>query len=78
MTYQERAAELCEKCGQSEVCGYYIRDMQHKCEYLQNVMYGWELGQEDTLDTVESFVSNGNSEWTDNFMEGLKETLKGG
>ena len=76
MTYQERVAELCEKCGQSEVCGYYMRDMQSKCEYLQNVMHGWELGQEDTLDTVESFVSNGNSEWTDNFMEGLKETLK--
>ncbi len=76
MRYQERAAELCEKCDQSEVCGYYIRDMQYKCEYLQNVMHGWELGQEDTLDTVESFVSNGNSEWTDNFMEGLKETLK--
>jgi len=78
MTYQERAAELCEKCGQSEVCGYYMRDMQYKCEYLQNVMHGWELGQEDTLDTVESFVSNGNSEWTYNFMEGLKEALKGG
>lgn len=78
MTYQERAAELCEKCGQSEVCGYYMRDMQYKCEYLQNVMHGWELGQEDTLDTVESFVSKGNSEWTDNFMEGLKEALKGG
>lgn len=39
-------------------------------------MYGWELGQQDTLDAVESLVSNGNSEWTNNFMEGLKETLK--
>lgn len=76
MTYQERAAELCEKCGQLEVCGYYKRDLQRKCEYLQNVMYGWELGQQDTLDAVESFVSNCNSDWTDNFMEGLKETLK--
>ena len=76
MTYQERAAELCEKCEQLEVCGYYKRDLQRKCEYLQNVMYGWELGQQDTLDAVESYADRGNSDWTDNFMEGLKETLK--
>lgn len=77
MTYQERIAELCEKCGQSEVCGYYIRGMQYKCNYLQNVMDGWELGQQDTLDAVEDYVSNGNSEWTTEFMEGLREKLKG-
>lgn len=76
MTYEEREADVCKVCGQSEVCGYYKRDLQRKCEYLQNVMHGWELGQQDTLDAVESFVSNGNSDWTNNFMEGLKETLK--
>lgn len=76
MTYEEREADVCKSCGQLDVCGYYKRNLQRKCEYMQNVMYGWELGQQDTLDAVESFVSNGNSEWTDNFMEGLKETLK--
>lgn len=39
-------------------------------------MYGWELGQQDTLDAVESYADRGNSDWTSNFMEGLKETLK--
>ena len=76
MTYKERETDVCRVCSQSEVCGYYKRDLQRKCEYLQNIMYGWELGQQDSLDAVESYVSNGNSNWTDNFMEGLKETLK--
>ena len=76
MTYKERETDVCRVCSQSEVCGYYKRDLQRKCEYLQNIMYGWELGQQDSLDAVESYVSNGNSNWTDNFMEGLTETLK--
>ena len=49
MTYEERKATLCKECGQEEVCGFYLRSIQDKCEYLQNVMYGWELGQQDTL-----------------------------
>ena len=77
MTYKEREASICKVCGQEEICGYYKRDLQRKCEYLQNVMYGWELGQQDTLDAVESFVSNGNSSWTDEFMEGLRQILEG-
>ena len=76
MTHKEREADVCMGCGQAVVCGYYKRDLRRKCEYLQNVMYGWELGQQDTLDAVESYADKGNSDWTSNFMEELKETLK--
>ena len=76
MTHKEREADVCMGCGQADVCGYYKRDLCRKCEYLQNVMYGWELGQEDTLEAVESYASKGNSDWTYNFMEGLRQSLK--
>ena len=76
MTYKERITALCKECGDSEVCGYYLRSLQDKCEYLQAVGYGWELGQQDTLDAVEDYVDRGNSTFTEEFMSGLKQHLE--
>ena len=76
MTYSERQKQICEECGQPETCGYVSRGLQSKCLYLQNVMYGWELGQKDTLDAVETCVDKGNSAATEEFMNGLKQFIE--
>ena len=78
MTYMERESAVCKECGQADVCGYYARDLQRKCVYLQNVMYGWELGQEDTLEAVENYVDRGNSVLTEKFMDGLRQSIDNG
>ena len=75
MTYKERIKAICEECGQSEACGHYLRDLQRKCEYLQNVMYGWEMGHQDTIEAVEDYVDKGNSAATEEFMEGLRQHI---
>ena len=76
MTYTERINNICDTCGQSEVCGYYFHNAQRRCEYLQAFSYGWKLGQEDTIAAVEDYVDRGNSAFTEEFMTGLRESIK--
>lgn len=39
-------------------------------------MTDWNYGQYDTLNAVENYVDRGNSNWTEEFMDELKEYLK--
>lgn len=75
MTYKERMQDICNGCDQSEVCGYYLTDNRRGCEYLNDIEYGWKLGQKDTLEAVESYVDRGNSTFTEEFMAGLKQLV---
>jgi len=75
MKKEERKSAICAKCADREVCGYYLTSEKRECDYLQNVMEGWELGQEDTIAAVEDYVDRGNSAATEEFMNGLKEVL---
>ncbi len=52
MTYEERKQQVCKVCHNRIGCAYPSRDLEDKCTYLQNVMEGWELGQEDTLKSL--------------------------
>ena len=50
MTYNERMAQFCEKqCVDRKECEYVLCKNTFRCDYLSGIMYGWELGQEDTL-----------------------------
>lgn len=76
MNYTERKQAICEKCEGQEVCGFYFTPEREECEYLQNVMEGCKLGQQDTLVAVEDYVDRGNSVFTEEFMNGLKQKLE--
>ena len=76
MTKQERIAEICKECDQSEVCGWYMHNQEDRCEYITSISEGWDYGQYDTLETVENYVYEVNSTWTEEFTKGLKEHLK--
>ena len=76
MTKQERIAEICKECDQSEVCGWYMHIQLDRCEYITIISEGWDYGQYDTLEAVENYVYGVNSTWTEEFMKGLKEYLK--
>lgn len=75
MTYQERAKEICKNCDQSEVCGYYLSDTRHFCNDLESIMIGWTLGQQDTLKVIEDYADQGNTAWTEDFMEDIKQVI---
>ena len=49
MNYEQRKRKVCEECSShsSDACGYVSRGLQHKCGYLSDVMYGYELAQAD-------------------------------
>ena len=66
MTYEERMKYICSKCPLNkrfEACGYLMRNMMEDCISLQNIMYGWELGQSDTIEEIEKLSKSlGDSE----------------
>jgi len=54
MTYNERMAQFCEKqCVDRKECEYVLCKNTFRCDYLSGIMYGWELGQKDTLEEIE-------------------------
>jgi hypothetical protein len=75
MTYEERIETVCKECEQHKICGYQLRNLQVKCDYLTNVGYGWKLGQQDTLEAIEECIDKGNSKATEEFMKGLNGYL---
>lgn len=77
MKFEERKQAICAKCESAAVCGFYLSPSRTMCEYLQHVQEGWEMGREDTLTAVEDYVDRGNSTFTEEFMEGLKQHLEG-
>lgn len=54
MTYEERQAAVCKQCHSQRAieCGFVSRGLENKCSYLQDVMDGWELGQQDTKEAM--------------------------
>lgn len=57
MKYEERKKQLCRECDKKEECPYFSRGLEHKCEYICNVMYGWELGYKDASDVARNFLT---------------------
>ena len=45
------------------------------CEWLEHVKKGWEMGREDAIDEVETYVDQGNSAFTSEFMDGLRDSM---
>ena len=58
MTYEERQKQVCDECNKQRPtdCPYRNRDLQRKCPNLDSVMYGWELGQKDTIEEIEKAI----------------------
>ena len=56
MNYEERRIEVCNKCTLHETCGFVLRNMDNKCSDLDDIMLGWELGQQDTLEEIEAIT----------------------
>jgi hypothetical protein len=54
MTYEERQKAVCQQCHSQRAieCGFVSRGLASKCSYLQDVMYGWELGQQDAKEQM--------------------------
>lgn len=50
MTYEERLKTLCRRCSTKETCGFIPRNLEHLCQHLSDIMYGWELGKQDTIE----------------------------
>ena len=78
MTKQERMAEICKECDQSEVCGWYMHNQEDRCEYITSISEGWDYGQQDTLEAVEDYVDKGDIAWTEEFMNGLRQSIDNG
>ena len=58
MTFKEREKQLCDECHkyfkqQNRECSFRSRKLEDKCSYLQDIMYGWELGQQDLIEEIE-------------------------
>jgi hypothetical protein len=64
MTYEERQKAVCQQCHSQRAieCGFVSRGLSSKCSYLQDVMYGWELGQKDTIEAINAMVDRMMSE----------------
>jgi len=45
--YEGAKKGLCDKCSSRSDCPWLSRNLQNKCPYLDDVMYGYELCQED-------------------------------
>lgn len=71
MTYEEREKELCRKCSRKETCPYILRKMEYKCQYLSDMMYGWELGWKDAINKACEWLKFNYVEFTDNSRLGL-------
>ena len=57
MTYEERMTQFCEnQCIDRKECEYVLCKNTFRCDYLSGIMYGWELGQKDTLEEIENIV----------------------
>lgn len=52
MNVEERIKSICSKCIG---CQYKSKNLEHKCEYLSNVMYGWKLGFSDAIEKACEF-----------------------
>lgn len=79
MTYNERMAQFCEnQCVDRKECEYVLCKNTFRCDYLSGIMYGWELGQKDTLEEIEKLIIIGEP-WCvigENIQNTIKE-LKG-
>ena len=58
MDYKERMAQFCDKqCSDRNECEYKACNKTFRCDYLSGIMYGWELGQQDTLEEIEKALT---------------------
>ena len=48
MTSKEK--QVCIECGDYKNCPYVSRNLEHKCQHLSDIMYGFELGHKDAID----------------------------
>ena len=75
MKWEKRKADICEECASRDVCGFYLSQEHLMCEWLEHVKKGWEMGREDAIDEVETYVDQGNSAFTSEFMDGLMDSM---
>ena len=54
MTYEERIKSICSECIG---CPYKSKNLEHKCEYLANVMHGWKFGFSDAIEKAYKFFN---------------------
>ena len=53
--YEQIKQKVCSDCPshKDDYCGYVKRQLQRKCNYLSDVMYGYELGRQSKPTTAE-------------------------
>ena len=56
MTSKEK--QVCIECGDYKNCPYVSRNLEHKCQHLSDIMYGFELGYKDAIDEACAFIEN--------------------
>lgn len=59
MTYEEREEWFCEQCKHHDTCGCVKIGNISRCLDIQESMYGWELGRQDTIEAIEGACMNG-------------------
>lgn len=52
MTYEERQREVCNSCTKHANCTYVECRRTDLCLDLDNIMRGWELGQQDAKEQM--------------------------
>lgn len=52
MTYEERRTDVCEACPKHANCTYAECRRTDLCLDLDNIMRGWELGQQDAKEQM--------------------------
>ena len=55
--YKDAEQRICNACSSHKDCPWVIRGLESKCPYLGDVMYGYEVCQEDMKkDAIDSVV----------------------
>ena len=66
--YEQIKQKVCSECPshKDDYCGYVKRQLQRKCNYLSDVMYGYELGRQSKPKVSEELETEANKYAEDN------------
>ena len=76
--YEQIKQKVCSDCPshKDDYCGYVKRQLQRKCNYLSDVMYGYELGRQSKQKVSEELEEEIDKRWKEWISED-KEQVEG-
>ena len=76
--YEQIKQKVCSDCPshKDDYCGYVKRQLQRKCNYLSDVMYGYELGRQSKPKVCEGLEEEIDKRWKEWISED-KEQVEG-